>query len=284
MSDNPLNRYFRRPALWLRLPSGGRWYGGGDVKVNEHGEIRIFGLTAVDDVMLNTPDALFNGHALESVLSSCVPDAHNIKALVQPDLNAIFLGIKSASNNGKFDIDRKCPKCNHDNSFDVQCSHLLDSMTYIEDGDTAVNVNDQLTVHIRPYDFRMRNIMIQRQFEQTRVVNELAKEGDDGDEMRRASVIAEGVEKMTRLTFELVAQAITKIDIEDGQRISVGNQDHINEWLVNVDKLTALSVIEAVNRLNEVGPPRSMPIQCQGCGHGWEEQVNFDPALFFTQP
>lgn len=79
MSDNPLKQYFRQPALYLRLPTVGRWYDGGEVRVNEDAELAIYGLSAVDDIMLNTPDAMLNGKALENVIKNCAPDILNVK-------------------------------------------------------------------------------------------------------------------------------------------------------------------------------------------------------------
>jgi len=57
MSDNPLKRYFRQPSTYLRLPTLGRWYNKNDVQTNEEGELPVYGLSAIDDIMLNTPDA-----------------------------------------------------------------------------------------------------------------------------------------------------------------------------------------------------------------------------------
>ncbi|NDA62164.1 MAG: hypothetical protein EBX50_08980, partial [Chitinophagia bacterium] len=126
MSDNPLKKHFRRAVLWVKLPSGTRWYDRHEISVNENGEIPIYGLTAIDEILLNTPDAMFNGHALQSVIKSCAPDVTDVKKLVQPDIETIFLGIKAATNRGKFEINRPCPACQHENSFDVICSNLMD--------------------------------------------------------------------------------------------------------------------------------------------------------------
>lgn len=281
MSDNPLNKYFRRPALWVRLPTGGRWYHNGEVKLNDSGEVQIYGLSAVDDIMLNTPDALLNGHALETVIRNCVPEIRDVREVLTPDLDAIYLGIKAATNNGKFEIERKCPKCEHDNTFDVQCAHLLDRMSYVEDGDTSIEIDSKLVVHIKPYDFNMRSLLIHRQFEEQRILAEVEKETSELDEFKKAEMMAQSIERIARLTFELVSRTITSIEIIDAARSSVTNRDHINEWLVNVDKSTADAVIDAVNRLNLIGPPKSLQIQCQSCHHAWEEGLNFDPVLFF---
>ena len=205
MSNNPLQKHFRRPALWVKLPTGGRWYQDGSVDMNENQEVRIYGLNAIDDIMLNTPDALLNGHALESVIQSCVPEIKNVKKVLQPDLDAIFLGIKAATNNGKFEINRKCTECKHENTFDVQCNHLLDSMTYVEDSDTMIMIGTDLQVHIKPYSFEMRSVLIQKQMEEQRTLSAIEKNENIVDDMQRADLLARSIEKLTHLTFRLVA-------------------------------------------------------------------------------
>ena len=284
MSNNPLQKHFRRPALWVKLPTGGRWYQDGSVEMNEEQEVRIYGLNAIDDIMLNTPDALLNGHALETVLQSCVPEIKNVKKVLQPDLDAIFLGIKAATNNGKFEITRNCPKCQHENTFDVQCNHLLDSMTYVDDSDTMIMIGTDLQVHIKPYSFEMRSVLIQKQMEEQRTLSAIEKNENIVDDMQRADLLARSIEKLTHLTFRLVADSIVAIEMIGVDTVTVSDKDHITEWLTNIDKSTADAVIEAVNNLNKVGPPKETHAQCTNCNHTWIEKLTFDPALFFTQP
>lgn len=283
MTGNPLQRYFRRPALWVKLPSLGMWYNNNEVMFNDRTEVEVYGITAIDEILLNTPDALFNGHALESVIRSCVPGVNNVKSITQPDLEALFVGIKSATNNGKFEINRKCSKCQNENTFEIQCNHLLDSMKYVEESDTFIEIDNEIKVHIKPYDFAMRSILIQRQLEEQKTLAEIENDASINDNLVRADLFAKSLEKMSRLTFRLVADSITGIEILNGQSQLVQNKEHIAEWLTNVNKRTTDSIIDAVAALNDLGPPKSTTAQCQHCDNSWTEYLNFDPALFFSR-
>ena len=282
MSSNPLEKHFRRSQIWVRLPSSGRWYHNGEVNMNENFEVQVKGISAIDEVMLNTPDAMFNGHALENVIRSCVPDVNNVKALVQPDIEAMFLAIKAATNRGKFEISRTCTECKHDNTFDVVCQHLLNATTYIEDSDTQVEIDGELKVHIKPYSYDQRTIMIRKQLEENRVVDDLNRDDSTESTLERAARLAESVERMAQLTYTLIADTITCVEILRPEYVRVTNKEHINEWLTNIDMSTATAIVKAVEELNNVGPPRSIPAQCQNCGHTWEEPLAYDPTLFFT--
>lgn len=283
MTNNPLQRYFRRPVLWVKLPTLGKWYDNHDVTYNDRQEVQVYGVTAIDEIMMNTPDALFNGHALESVIASCVPDIRNVKALLQPDLEALFLGIKSATNNGKHEITRTCEKCNHENTFELQCNQLLDNMTYVEDSDTIVNVDSDIRVHVKPYDFTMRSLLIQRQLEERRTLQSIQDDDTVENNLIRADLYARSIEKMSRLTFRLVADSITAVEVLGTNAQHVTDKEFIAEWLTNVNKQTTDAIISAVNSLNELGPPKTTLAHCENCNHEWTESLSFDPVLFFSQ-
>ena len=129
----------------------------------------------------------------------------------------------------------------------------------------------------------MRTILIQKQLEEQRTLTTIEQDGEITDDMERASILARSIETLTELTFKLVANSIAQIDILGTEPTAVTDQQHIAEWLMNVDKSTADAVINAVNDLNKIGPPKETPAQCENCSHQWTEKLSFDPALFFTR-
>lgn len=278
-NTNPLQKYFRQPALYTRLPTSNRWYSKKDISTTNEGEIAVYGLTALDEVMLNTPDAMLNGQSLEKVIKNCVPDVKNVKKLTIPDLEAIFVAIKAATNNGMLEINRSCPKCKHENVFDTNCQHFLDTMTFVEDNDTIVNFDD-LIIHVKPYDLEMRQIFLQKEFEEERTIKLLSDSNEDMNEFEKAKILADGVERLSRITFSLVAKSIEKIDMVKDE-ISVTDPNHITEWLTSIGRAQADAVIKAVNALNEIGINRNINITCEECGHSWDEKLSFDPISFF---
>jgi len=282
MATNPLKVHFRKPTTYVRLPTLGRWYAKEDVVTSEEGEVAVYALTALDDILLNTPDAMLNGQALEKVVANCAPDVKNVKRLMIPDLEAIFVGMKAATNGGKADYDRKCPKCNHENSFELHCQHLLDASTFVNEDELTIRFDDDLLVHVRPYDFEMRQIFIKREFEEEKTLRMIEKTGGELDEITKANLLGESVDRLSKMTFALVARSIEKVVmLKEG--ISVSDHEHISEWLTQISKPQADIVIEAVNRLNQMGVPKILPVQCQSCEHQWDDTLSFDPTSFFVK-
>ena len=57
-NNNPLRKYFRQPKIYLRLPSKGKFYPASIIDMPESGELPVFAMTAKDELMIKTPDAL----------------------------------------------------------------------------------------------------------------------------------------------------------------------------------------------------------------------------------
>ena len=62
-NTNPLQQYYRQPAIYIKLPSEGRYYDKNTFTPTETGELPILPMTAKDELAFKTPDALINGQA-----------------------------------------------------------------------------------------------------------------------------------------------------------------------------------------------------------------------------
>lgn len=289
MADNPLKRVFRQSNLSIRLPTKGRWYSSEDIELSAEKELAIFPMTALDDILLNTPDAMLNGQALEKVLMNCVPGIKNVKKLMLPDLDAIFVGLKSATNNGKVDYERNCPKCDAENVFDLNCQQLLNTMTFIDEDLLVVHIHDDgLIVHVKPHDFEMRQLYTKKDFEEQKILRalDMADEKADAEhkmnELIKADILAQHIYASFKSTFELVSKSIEKV-VMTKDNITVVEQEHINEWLLNIGEPKTRLILDEINKLNNVGVIKILPVKCSSCGHDWEDTITFDPAGFFTK-
>jgi hypothetical protein len=277
MSQNPLKKYFRQPGTYVKLPTKGKWYSKDDVEMTDDKEVAVYPLSAIDDILLNTPDAMLNGQALEKVITNAVPGIKNVKRLMIPDLESIFVGIKAATNANRLDVDRTCPNCKHENTFELNCAALLDASTEISDDDLVIDFDGNLKVSVKPYDFEMRQIFIKKEFEEEKLIRGISADIDDLD---KAGILGESVDRLSRITFDLVARSIEKIQIVDSGEI-VSDKEHINEWLTGISKAQAGIVIDAVNKINNIGVQKTLIATCISCNHQWEDAVAFDPTSFF---
>ncbi len=125
MSNNPLKQYFRRPAIYLTLPSKGKDYPPGVIDFPENGELPIYPMTAIDEITTKTPDALFNGNAVAELIKSCVPNIKDPWQVSSTDLDAILLAIKAASGSDSLEIDSTCPGCKEQSTYKINLVAVL---------------------------------------------------------------------------------------------------------------------------------------------------------------
>ena len=72
-SANPLTQYFRQPKIWIKLPSGGKFYPNNALDHSANDEYPVFAMTAKDELLFKTPDALLSGQSTVEVIKSCIP-------------------------------------------------------------------------------------------------------------------------------------------------------------------------------------------------------------------
>ena len=122
-----LNKHKRQPRLFIDLPTEGKFY---DSSVLEKSEsLPVFGMTAMDEMLLRTPDALFSGEATAQVIKSCIPDILDPWQLVGYDIDYVLLSIRIATYGETIPITTKCPQCDSENEGEINLQNLLRFVT-----------------------------------------------------------------------------------------------------------------------------------------------------------
>ena len=103
-TNNPLKKYFRQPKIYLSLPSKGKYYPPGALEMTESGELPVYAMTAKDELLFKTPDALLNGEATVEVIRSCIPAIKNPWMMPSIDSDAVLIAIRLATYGEKLEI------------------------------------------------------------------------------------------------------------------------------------------------------------------------------------
>ena len=112
------------PGIYVTLPSKGRWYSG-NLELSADGEVEVFPLKAKDELRLKSPDALFNGEALVSVLENVVPGIPHITDMPLADQNVIMCGAYLATYGNDYTLSITCPKCQSVKEYGVDLNKML---------------------------------------------------------------------------------------------------------------------------------------------------------------
>ena len=73
-AENPLFKHFRKPSIYLKLPSAGQFYTPGSLDLPVTKEIPVYPMTVKDELTLRTPDAVLNGQGMVEIIKSCAPN------------------------------------------------------------------------------------------------------------------------------------------------------------------------------------------------------------------
>ncbi len=110
-NSNPLNKYFRQPAVYVSLPTEGN-YPPTVLEKSQTGEIGVMPMTARDEIKFKTPDALMNGQGVVDVIQSCVPQIKDAWQISNYDLDTILIAIRIATYGETMDINFNVPITN----------------------------------------------------------------------------------------------------------------------------------------------------------------------------
>lgn len=274
MDNNPLRQYFRRPSVYMKLPSKGIGYPEGAIEMTETGELPVYPMTAIDEITARTPDALFNGTAVVELIRSCIPNIKDPWAVSNVDLDAILVAIKAASSpNGEMDIESMCPKCEDVSTFKINLAALLAGLSS-PDFKTPLELGD-LKIRFRPLSFREVNEASVQQFELQRIFNQLESTEDDD---KKAKIMQEGLEKITNLTMELLSKSIVEINTPT---IPVTETDFILDFLKHCDRNLYIQIRDHSAKIRQDSELKPMKIQCVSCGNEYDQTITLNPTDFF---
>ena len=273
-STNPLSKYFRQPAIHLRLPSGGKFYPTGAVNLPPNGEIPIFPMTAVDEITNRTPDALFNGSSTMGSIGSCVPNITDPWSIPSIDLSALLCSVRLASYGHEMGITSACPKCGHTHDVTIDLREVLDAIQ-MPDYNKGLTIGD-LNFFFTPLSYRQLNDISRVQYEDSKLMQTL--QNSTLSEEERLAKLGEAFRRVTALTVRSIAASISAIKTQDTM---VTDQVQIEELLMNAPKTLFESVKDAVINLREQTELKPVSMTCEACTNQYQQEFTLDMSNFF---
>jgi len=273
-THNPLKQFFRQPAIYVKLPSGGAYWPTGSLNMPANGELPVYPMTAIDEITYRTPDALFNGQAVINVIQSCVPAVKDAWQTPNADLNALLVAIRIASYGHEMEVASTCPSCQHQSDFAIDLRVFLEQIQYpnydkiIHDGD--------LEIMFKPVSYAQQTQTGMLQFEQQKILSLLPEsELSDDEKMTRLN---QAFRQITDITITVVSKSIAAIR---GPGFTVTETEHIEEFLRNCDRKLYHILRDHAVQLNQDTQLKSLNAECEECHHKYEQPTNLDLSSFF---
>jgi len=280
--DNPLRKYFRQPKIYLVLPSKGKFYPQGSIDFPENGELPIYPMTAKDELIIKTPDALINGQATIDVIKSCVPNIKDPWKMPSIDTDAVLIALRLATFGEKLEINTKVPNLGEDRSFQVDLRSLLDQLIAFN-FDPYVQIDDELTVELKPLTYKEFTDNSLRSFEEQKIFKLVTDESIPDD--KKLQAFADSFKKLTDLTIELVLTSIVAIDTPEGK---VTDKRLIRDFFNNSDNTVFNMILKHLEKMKDgytikpfkvVSSPEDVE---KGAPAEYEIPITFDQSNFFA--
>jgi len=275
---NPLAGHFRQPKLYMKLPSGGLFNTDEDLDFPESKEVAVFPMTAKDEILMKNPDALLNGEAVVQVIKSCVPSVLKPQELTNIDVDAILMGIQSATYGDEMEVTAKCKNCeDKELTGTTSIQDSLDQIQPLEE----INIAEWegLKVALRPVKYKSTIEAGLINFQTTRSLQGISELPDDMDKLR---IFNETFNRIAVLNFNLIADSIEKIIMQEGEEtIEVTDREHIIEFLNNCEASIGKKIEEQSSKISTNGIKKEIQFLCEDCKEVTESTIVLDPVNFF---
>jgi hypothetical protein len=272
---NPLSKYFRKPTIYVQIPTGGRF--NPEIPKTILDEIPVMPMTAIDEISMQNPDALLNGEALMTVISSCVPSIPDPRNLCSIDADLLFLAIKYATYGKTVTHLHTCTKCEEQAEYNIDINNVLekfpeiDKVEPIEHGD--------LKIYITPPRIESMTRLALIDVEQQRILQSIqAVSEDDITEMELAKQFAISFRKVSKQNVDLLISSINRIETPDE---TVSDEESIMEFMNNIPATIVKEVNDRVKLVTKKPEDlTTFEFTCDACDHRDKIKFELNPVNF----
>lgn len=258
---NPLLERLRIPGETFRLPSQGIFYTNGELDENvKNGEVEVHPMTAIDEVILNTPDKLLSGKAIVEIFERCIPQVLKPTELLAKDVDFLLVCLRMVSFGQQMDVmyQHTCPGAlNHTYAIDLQkmirSTKSIDPTTI--SNEYKVTIPNGQVATLRPLTYS-KVIELYQTTALTKTDN-----------------ISEDEAKV--LIINTLASVVRQVD-------NTEDPTFIREWVSSLPIKWKRMLEAAAQNVSQWGVDFSVKQVCQDCKHEMEIQVSPNPVSFFT--
>ena len=281
-NSNPLNKYFRQPALYVSLPSGTN-YPPHVVAQSQTGELGVMPMTAKDEIRFKTPDALMNGQGVVDVIQSCCPEIKDAWQIKSYDLDTILIAIRIATYGETMDLTFTVPGVNESATHSVNLPALLDQIKSTEVKSQVV-LNDGLKISIRPLTYKDMTSTSLQTFQQQKMY--AAVQDSQMSDEEKNNRFNDAFKKLTELNAGILLKNIQTITLPDGTEVSDPAQ--IKEFVDRANAKLIKDIETQIIGLRSQGAVKPLKLKAteeqikKGAPATYEVPVSFDNANFFV--
>lgn len=257
---NPLLAGIRIPGETFRLPSQGLFYTNGELADGVvNGEVEVYPMTAMEEVILSTPDKLLSGKAVVEIFSNCIPQIKNPGALLAKDVDFLTVCLRMVTFGQFMELSYQ-----HDCENAKPQSYMVDLQKMIRETRSidATKLHDEYThtlpngqvVKLKPLTYSDMVALFQ---------NTAMSKGDNATD-----------EENKRIFIQTLARVIQSVD-------GVSDKAFIEEWMTKISWGWKREIEKAAQSVSRWGTEFVSTHTCKDCGEEIKIYVSANPVNFF---
>ena len=257
-TENPLLSKARMPGETYRLPSNELFYHNDELDVSvREAEVHVYPMTAIDEIVMKSPDMLFSGKAVEDVFLRCVPQVKKPMELLAKDVDHLLLCLRKVSFGDDLEVTVK-HDCENavEHSYIIQISDLIKKSRQIDPTTLAsytTTLENGQKVVIEPIRFGDYTRLLQ---------------SNDSDAEYSAKEWAD-------VMLNSFCDIISSVD-------DITDKPFIKEWLGTIPAVWVRDIADAIENTSSWGPDFETTVVCKDCGEQLEVTAPLNPVAFFT--
>ena len=275
-NTSPLQKYQRQPKLYIDLPSQGVWYN--ENVVTKYKDLEVYSMTANDEISIKTPDALFSGMTVKTIIENCVPSIKDAWHINSIDLDYILAAIRLASYGDSITIEKKCTKCDNEDQYAIPVQPMLD---HLQNTKPIFDIEvEGFKIHIRPLTYKEIVENNQSNMHVSRSLRQVLKSFAD-DDPKQGEHVEKMYDELNQRTKEVVCRVITMITTPDGDNEQ--NQQFIRDFILNGEPAFYNTIQERFIKNNDLLTLPPTKVECSECGAESDVKTELDYSNFFSK-
>ena len=251
------------------------------------GELPIYSMTARDELMIKTPDALMSGEATVEVIKSCCPLLDDPWSMPSIDLDAILIAIRVATYGEKMDMEIPIRYFEEGDlkvgseTIEIDLRNILDGMQ----GKTWNGIFElgELKFHLKPLTYKETTDFFMTTFENQRLAQVM--QDTKLDEAHKMKAFREGFKKLSQMTMDMLCKHVVSIETPEGTE---NNPEAIKEFFATTDKATFTAIQNNLEKIKQywATPVTKFKVPQDYVEKGADKEIDvpmvFDNASFFA--
>ena len=267
---NPLLARAKLPGDTFRLPSHGMFYTNGELDDTiEDGEVHVYPMTAIDEIVISSPSKLFSGEGIMEVFRRCVPSVLKPEELFAQDVDFLLLCLRKVSYGPMFEVERIHEDCTAEREegteprkqlFNADIGKMIAKTKTLTATDVTKNYrieldNDQI-VKMQPMRFKSYVALMQ--------ILSQEQATDAMDE-----------HKQNDMMLDQLSDMILSVD-------EIGDTAMIREWLDVVTPNQIRRINDSISNMASWGIDTTFKVKCRDCKKQMEVEVPTNPLALFS--